>query len=1555
MGVRFAFKVGRRDHPACNPFGPAFPSDISGDGPPSFANSSHTIPRIISYNVNSLSYYASDSTGSARRQLIQGALSDFINTNDIICLQETNLAPAEAHALSNLKGCLISRNNLSMGRGGTAIIDSPSLLTFFSSADVPLPAVTAGHIQLRRYHPRDSLRAPFQLLNVYFKSGGDFEFNARLIDALLTTDNALPTFLCGDLNFIEATKDTTSPNPLLPPSSFLEKWSNLRAHFHISDLDHDSHTYYHVTADPCSPYSHTSRLDRFLVPTALTEHLTITPTVDTPHHHSNLTCKPQAGSRRSFSDHLPIQLSYSCSSEEPTGGNRPTIPQWVATSPEFEQELRRTWTPNSSTKNSFSTLASYKRALFAASKTVLKAASLSASSPLRISQHICLYKLLSAPKQDLPRINRLINIAPHLLSSVKWNEGRWVSVGLEEATRALIAATITSSTPSLPSSPLKNLASKAPNARARISSLRANQDDPQISSAEGQAALAKDYWGAVWQERTPAIAPSQRTTFLKGYHPPIDHTLLHLPLLEDVLAALKCSNNSTPGPDGIPFAAWRAATDISAPILLNALTAICKGRRPPDRFNFGLLFLLPKKSTGLIADTRPLSVTNTDNRLLAAVIAHSIMPALLSYINPAQKGFLTGVNGMEHTTDINTFFYEGVENADERFLFLLDTKKAFDSIDHAWILQVLAKVGFPYWVVNFVKGALHNVKVSPFFGRTMDIWIDILRGVKQGCPLSPLLFLIAYDPLLHLLAPTPFVRSFAFADDLAIISSNILHIYPALSLISTFSTVSGMGVNKDKSGVITTSPPSRHDYIRNALLHSPWPDLNLKPSGTHLGIPIGRLITLDDIWSAPLSKLLARVSTAKSFVKSLPIALRVLYVNVFIISLLSYTALFYILPTELWKIIKHAISNLIIPFHGGAYTYESLVTSDLIFSFRPALKDAWAFNASLLAIRSPLISSTLNYNDLPSIDLTSTKLISKHRDAAAVDFWRGHHLSDGTLIPVSPLSSSTIYQSIIQDVYLDASSDRSALKTSTFLSANSPSPVPPAAFEDIITNLHSARRLPQFLLAHQFSLSNNSLATSRRMRHQNHLALDQVPACFFCHTSQDSLTHIYSECQVVIAARLTFFQYSGLDCPPPSSATPPATPSATPSATPPTTSSATPSATLSATPPPPSSPSLAAASLPSPPPEPLPTYPLSAAFLIQLKPEFVIPTIVFNFAVWRYRLPAKATHGQKDKNWLVARIVEVAAILHRGILLKNTRCLSVSDESADAHTLLIDAELHSTAICYTDGSASPNPGPSGSAASIFLQNPDRVIDMGASLGRGSNNQAELYALGMCLSQLLLLSESLPHLTKALIFSDSQLAIRAATSIKPPLTNIPLTIALRKAYTHASKKLAIRIHWIRGHSDIGGNERVDRISKSFAQISSNVITLPPPSFPASTFTTSWPFSFPLSNIHSSCFLTTLPVVRANPITLPPTPSTSLPSPAVPAPTVSRKRPAVQSLPTRRSQRTCNSAPPAHTAPPTPPPPPKRCRTTMETARPPKRQATMSSFLNLHAAPGGASFS
>src|SRR5688572_26086222 len=116
-------------------------------------------------------------------------------------------------------------------------------------------------------------------------------------------------------------------------------------------------------------------------------------------------------------------------------------------------------------------------------------------------------------------------------------------------------------------------------------------------------------------------------------------------------------------------------------------------------------------------------------------------------------------------------------------------------------------------------------------------------------------------------------------------------------------------------------------------------------------------------------------------------------------------------------------------------------------------------------------------------------------------------------------------------------------------------------------------------------------------------------------------------------------------------------------------------------------------------------------------------------APWQYILFLEdiqrkmSARNHRNESWLANRISDIARDLYTTSTKKKLRhkhTTTEEDPSVNKHDKIVEQASIRTAICYTDGSATPNPGPSGAGASIFLRNPDRVHDLGVSTGLGTN-------------------------------------------------------------------------------------------------------------------------------------------------------------------------------------------------------------------------------------------
>ena len=175
-------------------------------------------------------------------------------------------------------------------------------------------------------------------------------------------------------------------------------------------------------------------------------------------------------------------------------------------------------------------------------------------------------------------------------------------------------------------------------------------------------------------------------------------------------------------------------------------------------------------------------------------------------------------------------FYAAVEHSGDPpanyFLLLMDSWKAFDSLHQDYILKIVQHNGFPLWFVNLIKAFFFKVKVQPQFSGPTDVWIEIKRGVRQGCPLSPILFALCIDPLLRNINAKPGLRGLGYVDDIIAGAHQASDLGHAMAEMMAFSAASGVKVNSGKSGTIAAQDTKElEEWL--ALGACPWRDVQV--------------------------------------------------------------------------------------------------------------------------------------------------------------------------------------------------------------------------------------------------------------------------------------------------------------------------------------------------------------------------------------------------------------------------------------------------------------------------------------------------------------------------------------------------------------------------------------------------------------------------------------------------------------------------------------------------------------------------------------------------------
>ena len=211
-------------------------------------------------------------------------------------------------------------------------------------------------------------------------------------------------------------------------------------------------------------------------------------------------------------------------------------------------------------------------------------------------------------------------------------------------------------------------------------------------------------------------------------------------------------------------------------------------------------------------DYRPITLLNTELKILARVLANRLQLVISDLIGPEQTFAVKG-RSIQDNLHLIREVLEGIEDDTEAALISLDLSKAFDRVDHQFLATVLETAGFEPEFRRWIRMMYHNTQAVVQVNGRRSRAFAIDRSVRQGCPLSPLLYVLALEPLLRRLrdeetnpAPrgVPFAgpltaRVSAFADDIPVFVSRHLDIKAVKEAVVEYERIAGAKVNFDKS------------------------------------------------------------------------------------------------------------------------------------------------------------------------------------------------------------------------------------------------------------------------------------------------------------------------------------------------------------------------------------------------------------------------------------------------------------------------------------------------------------------------------------------------------------------------------------------------------------------------------------------------------------------------------------------------------------------------------------------------------------------------------------
>ena len=252
------------------------------------------------------------------------------------------------------------------------------------------------------------------------------------------------------------------------------------------------------------------------------------------------------------------------------------------------------------------------------------------------------------------------------------------------------------------------------------------------------------------------------------------------------LALSKLNKRAAVGIPGVPVQALAAPRMLQAVVLL--LQAVYRAGYEPCSMKEGLLVPVHKRGDATLPTSyRPIVVSCVLHKIYAWCICHASrkwMRATPGDLLPRHCGFLPQRSTLHNVFMLSNAIHHAVGRGERLCVLLLDVASAFDNVDHACMLATLSEMGMPQHLVRAIRGMYSGLqyKLSGVGGRLTEP-LNVGVGVKQGCPVSPLLFCLYVQPVSGDLAGgvTPGMYSlageslpdWAYADDFVLLTYTV--------------------------------------------------------------------------------------------------------------------------------------------------------------------------------------------------------------------------------------------------------------------------------------------------------------------------------------------------------------------------------------------------------------------------------------------------------------------------------------------------------------------------------------------------------------------------------------------------------------------------------------------------------------------------------------------------------------------------------------------------------------------------------------------------------------
>ena len=279
-------------------------------------------------------------------------------------------------------------------------------------------------------------------------------------------------------------------------------------------------------------------------------------------------------------------------------------------------------------------------------------------------------------------------------------------------------------------------------------------------------------------------------------------------------------NGSAPGADGIPIEIYKMFWQHIRIPLMNCIRLSFASKKLPYSERLGVIALF-HKGKDLAKDNvdnwRPITLTNADYKIIAKALSRRLDKVIEKLIGQQQMGFMKGRNISNIHRIIDDILDTHRLTDTSGIIMAIDFKQAFDAINIDCILKTLNIFGFGNYFTDWISILNTERLACVKNGGHVSQPFSMSNGVRQGCPISPQLFILAVEILAQKIIQDPNIKGLnphnsnkplkleQYADDTSLFLKDCNDLRRAMGHLDSFSAFSGLYLNLQKSYALSTN------------------------------------------------------------------------------------------------------------------------------------------------------------------------------------------------------------------------------------------------------------------------------------------------------------------------------------------------------------------------------------------------------------------------------------------------------------------------------------------------------------------------------------------------------------------------------------------------------------------------------------------------------------------------------------------------------------------------------------------------------------------------------